>query len=391
MSNEVRCRELLAGFHSGSLRGEEGIELQRLVDSDATRARWVAEDLLLDRLLGHALVEAATRHEFAQRVRERIERQRRTGPNRKARFQGVFGMAAALLLIGVTFWATFRHSVEERGIHTLIPRLSSKEVKERQDAERDLLALGSKVIPSLEEAAGSKDAGIAREAASMLATVKRMQEEKDWDRRVKALPETSGTREFTWGNTGATITMKTSLRGDDLLMENEHSVVLNGKRTTIWTVKTVCSADHTFSPHEFSVEETDDVTGKKRSWSGKFKDGKVKVTGDRTKDLDVTAKTVSDTAFYRMLWTLPTRVGFEYEFDLFGGLRLQPGQRLTCVGEEEVEIHGRKVKAAKWEFALRLPEVVGLYSLEYYWVANGKVVKADSPTRPGRTMVLAEQ
>jgi hypothetical protein len=292
-------------------------------------------------------------------------------------------MTKALLLISMTLWTPLSQSQDEskdeRMIQSLILKLGSDQIEERREAERELIALGEKAEPALRKALASKDAEIVTRAKSALDALARVHEEKDWEERVKALPKTCGTRKIRNGE--LEVALNTFLRGGELVFEDDATLALNGEKKPFVTIKTVCAADPTFLLREFSYELTDPTTGKKLSYVGKVKDGKLVVTGDRSLARKVSMKTIGNLTFYRLLWTLPQRAGFAVECDVYDErLGFYPGQKVIGVGEEEVEIDGKNLKAWKWEFARRIPDSKEVL-LEYYWVANGKLVKASSAYR----------
>lgn len=126
MSPETRCRALLAKHHLGTLAAPETRELEDLLKGSPDLAALVGRDLLLDRLLRHALTDDVQSRSLADRVRAGVAERASVGRDRKGSFRGWLTMTAALFLVSIALWATLQGSREDARIAPVVSRSENR-------------------------------------------------------------------------------------------------------------------------------------------------------------------------------------------------------------------------------------------------------------------------
>ena len=261
-------------------------------------------------------------------------------------------------------------------VSNLVRKLGSDEFETRNAAESKLVELGEKAKPALREALTSKDSEVSARARSALERI-------EWDEHIKSLPKIFPGVPATWfveGKAIGTVTMKVFQKEGKLVLEDSWDYEWEGKKQSLKATH-VCKSDRALALESVQVVQTQTPP---YTWRAEIKDGMLitETQGKETSGEEWTkrkSKEISSTALThfslaRLIGAFPRRKGFAFEFDLIEpfGINIHRNVKLTCGGEEEVEVGERKIKAWKWELSGTSRDVPEYK--QYYWLIEGKVV-----------------
>lgn len=271
-----------------------------------------------------------------------------------------------------------------------VERLGSEKIEEREKAGRTLVALGEKAKRALRRACESRDPEIRERARLLLGRI----EEKEWDERLSVLPQTFSTQEWKWIRSGNEIgkgVMKTLQEKEAIILEDTYEVETNDGK--VWLrLKQSCAMDRYLSGSKIAAEgKADDA---RFSYALELKNGEMNFEmpspdgrGSRGMRQTVSEKVITTFALFRVVSILPQRKEFRFDFDFMEPeemtfengrghrTRYTAAHTLTCIGEEEVTVEGKNMKAWKWKHAGRSERREKNWKREY-WVKDQTIVRA---------------
>jgi hypothetical protein len=278
-------------------------------------------------------------------------------------------MRALLLLL-------FSTAALQDDISSLVRKLGSDELESRNAAESKLVEIGENAKPALREALASNDNEVATRARSALDRI-------EWDQYIKSLPKTFPGVPMTWfyeGNAIGTVTMKVSQKEDNLVLEDSWEYELEGKKHSVKATH-VCKADRALTLKSAQVVQTATPA---HTWRAEIKDGML-VTETQGKETsgqewtkrhskEITSPALTYFSLTRLIGAFPRRKGFAFEFDLIGtfGIDIRRNVKISCAGEEEVEVGEKRIMAWKWELSGTFRDNPNYK--EYFWMKEGRVV-----------------
>lgn len=261
--------------------------------------------------------------------------------------------------------------VVQDDVEDLVRRLGSDDIEECDEAARKLVELGEKAEPALRRASKGEEALNVR-ARTVLATIAAKREEEACLKRVRNLPKTYGERKFTYRLNGESIgggVLRTREKDGLLELEDSLDIEVRGKSFSLKIAQT-STPDRWLSPREIRVAGKG---GELTEYTATVEKGRLTAKcGAVERVVDISDRTVTMFALLRVVSVLPASKGARFVFDSFEAeeLNYKPGHELECLGEEEIELGGAKVKAWKWE-----QTGLGIRT-QRYWVRDGVLVRA---------------
>lgn len=153
--------------------------------------------------------------------------------------------------------------------------------------------------------------------------------------------------------TVGTVTMKTSLSGKGLHIDDSWAVKFQGKDVR-WQVKLRCRLTPMLRPESVaSVGRGDDEAGTFTLNVGKEKAVVVKGESGRKTKVDYPADTVTDVSLFRLFALLPRETGVSYTFAHFmevSELNLKGAGFIRYLGQKTIDASGKQIPLHKFEY-----------------------------------------
>jgi hypothetical protein len=271
----------------------------------------------------------------------------------------------------ITVAVVLAQSADE-DIARYIRALESEAVEERDAAAEKLVQVGERAVPSLEAARKSAGPDASRRIAAVLERIRARIDERETLARIAALPETSASRTYRVtgkGQPSRKVVLKTTKDGDGILLEDVEVWEHDGKASSHRYTQ-ACSIHRFLQARKvrsvYSGQENEPL-------EGEIKDGTARITLEGvTQTLAVSDRACTPAALLRIVGALPQRKDVSLVVDHFNvlGARVTTDTTLRCAGEEEIDLHDKRVRAWKWEHTGKTLKD------HAYWVRDGVTIRA---------------